>query len=86
MLIGLLVGVTGFLSIFLGTDGTRPAGVCTFLEGEGGLLPLNPNEGGSIAYSCTPNWSLLLFYGITPGVGLALMLGGVSLIFDLMRE
>jgi len=54
--------------MLLPSGGTESRGVCDFVEGTRGLLPLNPNEGGSVVYSCDPNFGLLSWYVFMPAV------------------
>lgn len=62
------------LGLILGaSDGTEPRGVCAFVAGDAGLLPLNPNEGGTHAYSCDPNVTLAAMYVALPGMILAIL-------------
>ncbi len=44
------------------SDGTEPRGLCEFVAGSQGLLPLNPNAGGTHPYSCDLNWLRSAFY------------------------
>ena len=57
-----ICGTVVLSSIFLPSDGTEPRDVCIVVEGTQGLLPINPNEGGTIVYSCDIKWDLALFY------------------------
>lgn len=49
-------------TILIPTDGTEPRGVCVFVDGDEGLLPLNPNTDDTYVYSCDLNWELGVFY------------------------
>lgn len=66
--VGLVASLAFLLSMLLPSGGTEPRGVCDFVQGTGGLLPLNPNEGGTIVYSCNPNFGLLFWYISMPAV------------------
>lgn len=68
MAVGLVASLALLLSMLLPSGGTEPRGICDFVEGTQGLLPLNPNEGGSVVYSCDPNFVLLLWYIFMPAV------------------
>lgn len=48
--------------ILVQSDGTEPRGLCEFVAGSQGLLPLNPNAGGTHPYSCDLNWLRSAFY------------------------
>lgn len=78
--LSLAIGVaTGFFLLvwtMSSSDWTRPAGVCDFVVGTGGLLPLNPNEGGTV-YSCNPDLIQMLVHLLLPApffAGLAFIL------------
>lgn len=57
-----MVGSIVFLSIFIPSNGTEPRDACTYVVGTNGLIPLNPNEGGTVSYSCDPNFGIIVFY------------------------
>ena len=67
-----ICGTIVLSSIFLPSNGTEPRDVCIVVEGTQGFLPINPNEGGTIVYSCDIKWDLALFYiavfGFPPGI------------------
>lgn len=71
--VGLLLSGIMLGFILAASDGTEPRGVCAFVAGDAGLLPLNPNEGGTHAYSCDPNVSLAAMYIAIPGMALAVL-------------
>lgn len=79
LLIGTAASLAIFFSILIDTDGTFPRDVCEFLPGADGLLPLNPNSGGSVDYSCNPNIAVSAFYIGLPAIFLAL-------VFHLLRR
>lgn len=62
----------GFMLV--GSDGTEPRGICVFVNGDNGLLPLNPNNGGTHYYSCDLNISLTAFYVLVTGIMLAILI------------
>lgn len=68
-----ICGVVVLGSIIIPSDWTEPRDICIFVEGTGGLLPVNPNEGGSIVYSCDVNWRLASFYIAVFGLPLGLV-------------
>lgn len=49
-------------AIFIPSNGNEPRDICIEVEGTHGFLPINPNEGGNIVYSCDIQWDLALFY------------------------
>lgn len=59
---GLLLSTAMLGLILAGSDGTEPRGICKFVAGDDGFLPLNPNEGGTHSYSCNVNITLATFY------------------------
>ena len=73
--IGILLSAITFGSILVGSNGLEPNGVCDFVEGSDGLLPLNPNLGGTIIYSCDPNWGPLVFRVFILGLVISMFLG-----------
>lgn len=73
MLLGLVAGVLVLGLMLVGSDGTEPRGVCEFVSGDAGLLPLDPNEGGTQSYSCDLNLSLAAFYILIPGMALSVL-------------
>lgn len=73
LLLGLLVSSTLLGLMLVQSDGTEPRGVCAFVSGDAGLLPLDPNEGGTYSYSCEPNAPLAVFYVLVPGTGLSVL-------------
>lgn len=60
--------------VLAGSDGAEPRGVCMFVAGDGGLLPLDPNTGGTYAYSCNLNVPLAALYVSLPGLFFSLFL------------
>lgn len=58
-------------AIFIPSNGNEPRDICIEVEGAHGFLPINPNEGGNIVYSCDIKWDLAVFYiavfGLLPG-------------------
>ncbi len=76
----LFLGVVILATILLPTGGTEPRGICDFVEGTGGLLPLNPDDGGDYSYSCNPDWSLTLFYIFGFGAPVSVILMSVGLV------
>ena len=68
MILGLTVGTAMLLSILIPSGGTEPRGICDFVLNDAGLLPLNPNEGGTYKYSCNPKIFLMLLYIIGPAL------------------
>ena len=46
--VGLVASLAFLLSMLIPSGGTEPRAVCDFVEGTRGLLPLNPNEGGTV--------------------------------------
>lgn len=71
---GLLAGVLVLGLVLAGSDGTEPRGICDFVAGTGGLLPVDPNTGGSQGYSCNPNMGLAAFYSLGFGAMLSVAL------------
>lgn len=67
--------------IIIGSDGTEPRGICEFVGGDGGLLPLNPNKGGTYSYSCDLNISLAAFYISVLGAGLSVFVHFIIRLF-----
>lgn len=59
-------------AILVGSDGTEPRGVCSFVAGDGGLFPLDPNLGGTLSYSCDPDFPLVTFYVTLVGLALSI--------------
>lgn len=57
-----VVAAVPVILILAGSDGTEPRGLCTFVEGSNGLLPFNPNAGGTHPYSCDVNWHPLAVF------------------------
>ena len=51
-----LMALVPLVLILVGSNGTEPRGICRFVEGSAGLLPLDPNAGGTHSYSCNLNW------------------------------
>lgn len=60
--VGVLLSVAVLGRILAGSDGTEPWVICRFVAGDDGLLPLDPNEGGTRSYSCNVNITLATFY------------------------
>lgn len=54
--IGVLFGCILIAAILVQSNGLEPSGICNIVNGNDGLLPLNPNEGGATQYSCDPNF------------------------------
>ncbi len=73
LLLGLIAGVLVLGLMLVGSDGTEPRGICEFVGGDAGLLPLDPNEGGTHSYSCDLNLSLAAFYILIPGMALSVL-------------
>lgn len=73
LVLGLVASAILLGLMLAGSDGTEPRGVCEFVSGDAGLLPLNPNEGGTYSYSCDPNLSLAVFYILVAGMALSVL-------------
>lgn len=71
--VGFVVSTGGLLSILIPSDGTQPRNACNFVLGHGGLLPFNPNSGGTVVYSCNPNWKYVTFFIAYIGVPISIM-------------
>lgn len=72
--IGLAASLFLLASEMIYSDWTRPNGICDFVEGTGGLLPLNPNAGGTVVYSCDPDLALLFWHLFIPAAVVASVL------------
>ena len=72
--IGVAIGFTPLARDMSRSEGLYPRGICNFVVGTGGLLSLNPNEGGATVYSCNPNWGSVAFYVFAPGIPAAILL------------
>ena len=74
LLLGQAASASFIASVMIDTGGTEPRGACAYVEGNAGLLALDPNPRGTVHYSCNPNLALLAFYvvilGIVPGFAL----------------
>ena len=68
IVLGLAISTAILLSILIPSGGTEPRGICDFVLNDAGLLPLNPNEGGTYKYSCNPKIVLMLFYIVGPAL------------------
>lgn len=79
--IGVVAGVVPLVDDMWGSGGLVPRGICHFVVGTGGLLPLNPNEGGTVVYSCNPDWPLVTFYILIVAIPLAILLFTVIRLF-----
>jgi hypothetical protein len=77
LLLGQATSASFIASVMIDTGGTEPRGACAYVEGNAGLLALDPNPRGTVHYSCDPNVALLTFYvvilGILPGFALFLL-------------
>lgn len=73
VVLGLITSAIVFGSILVGSDGTEPRGICEFVGGDAGLLPLDPNKGGTYSYSCNLNIPLAAFYIFVIGAGLSVL-------------
>lgn len=81
LVLGLVSSAIMLGLIIVGSDGTEPRGICEFVGGDGGFLPLNPNKGGSYSYSCDLNISLAAFYISVIGVGLSVFVHFIIRLF-----
>jgi hypothetical protein len=77
IILSMTCGIIVLSAILVPSEGTEPRDICILVEGTQGLLPINPNEGGSIVYSCDINWDLALFYIAVFGFPLGLVSFGV---------
>lgn len=66
--LGFLLSCVILALIVTGSEGTEPRGVCTFVAGDSGLLPLDPNDGGAHEYSCSVDLGLAVFYIFSMGM------------------
>lgn len=82
LVVGFLLSTVVLGLIFAGSDGTEPRGICEFVDGAGGFLPLNPNEGGTRSYSCSVNMTLAAFYIGTLGVLLSVFVFYGGMVFN----
>ena len=81
LVLGMISSAVMLGLIIAGSDGTEPRGICEFVGGDSGLLPLNPNKGGTYSYSCDLNISLTAFYILGPGAGLSVFIYFVPKLF-----
>lgn len=81
LVFGLVSGAIMLGLIIVGSDGTEPRGICEFVGGDGGFLPLNPNKGGTYSYSCDLNMPLAAFYILAIGVGLSVFVHFIIRLF-----
>ena len=81
LVLGLISGAIVLGLILVGSDGTEPRGICEFVGGDTGLLPLDPNKGGTYSYSCNINISLTAFYILVLGAGLSVFIYFVPKLF-----
>lgn len=63
-----LLGCVLVAVILAESKGLEPSGVCDIVNGNDGLLPLNPNEGGVTQYSCDPDFILGFMYACLAAV------------------
>ena len=68
IILGLTIGTAMLLSILISSNGIFPHDVCHFVENDAGLLPINPNEGGTQKFSCNPQLVPTLFYIFYPAL------------------
>lgn len=80
--VGLLLSTAMLGLILAGSDGTEPRGICRFVDGDSGFLPLNPNEGGTRSYSCNVNMTPATFYIGTLGVLFAVFVFYGGMVFN----
>jgi hypothetical protein len=77
LLLGQAVSASFIVSVMIDTGGTEPRGACASVEGNAGLLPLDPNPRGTVHYSCDPHLALLAFYivilGMPPGFAIFIL-------------
>ena len=81
LVLGLISSAIILGLIIAGSDGTEPRGLCEFVGGDKGFLPLNPNKGGTYTYSCDLNISLTTFYILVLGAGLSVFIYFVPKLF-----
>ena len=71
--VGLVASALMLGLVLMGSDGTEPRGICKFVGGDAGVLPLNPNKGGTYSYSCDLNMALAALYILVPGMALSVL-------------
>jgi len=65
---GVFLGCILIVTILIQSDGLEPSGICQIVSGTEGLLPLNPNEGGTQIYSCNPDFLSGFLYACFAGI------------------
>ena len=72
--LGFLLGCVMLGLVLTASDGTEPRGVCMFVAGDSGFLPLDANSGGTNVYSCNLNVRLAVLYVALPGIVFTVLL------------